>query len=447
MASEIIDKQKTLGYSFWDGVFASLMGGLVQNYFIPFLLALGATVGQVGVLGAAPNLFASIIQLESPGLVEKFRARKPIINLFVPLQALSLLCMALLAVLAPPGPSVTSSLPVDLFITAVVLFTAFGALVNPAWSSMMSEIVDKDKWGEYFGWRNQALGFTTILGALAAGVMLHFMKGMDLFAGFAVLFGAAFVSRMASWRCLRLMEEPALKQDPGAGRKTFLKGLFAGKKPDNFARFVFFTGAVHFSAGLASPFFSVLMLKDLHFSYPTYIAVASAQAVAVYLSIKRWGRHADRTGNIKIIKSTSKLIVFIPVLWLVSRSPFYLIFAQAFSGFVWAGFNLSTSNFAYDACNAGRRPRCIAWLGAVTGTGLGLGALAGGFLIPELPSLFGQKIFTLFVVSAAARFAVAFFIPFGVREVRRVEKISTAHLLSSMAGIARLQKKQEPDFI
>ena len=432
MAQKIIDKKKTLRYSFVDGVFASCMGGFVQNYLTPFLLAVGGTLGQVGLLGAIPNLFASLIQLKSPQLVEKFRARKPLMDLFVPLQAVSLLFMALLAVFARSGPGV--------FIIAVVLFTSFGALVAPAWSSMMSEIVDKEKWGQYFGWRNQVLGIITVIAALVASTVLHFTKKTGIFTGFAILFGAAFVFRMFSWRFLRRMEEPALDQGPPA-----VKGLITGRRAGNFSRFVFFVGAVSFAANLAGPFFSVLMLNGLHFTYLTYIGISSAQALALYLSVKRWGRHADRVGNIKIIKATSRLIVFIPVLWLVSKNPFYLMLAQVFSGFVWAGFNLSASNFAYDAASPEKRTRAIANLNAVSGIGLCFGALVGGLLIPLLPPLFGQRILSLFVISSASGLAVAFFIPFGLREVRRVERVSFVRLLSSMAGMPSSCGKQGPD--
>ncbi len=428
---KIIDKKRTLRYSFVDGMFASFMGGFVQDYFTPFLLAIGGTVGQVGLLGAIPNLFASLAQLKSPGMVEKFRSRKPVMDLFVPLQAASLLFMAMLAVFAHSWRTA--------FLLAVVLFTAFGALAAPAWSSMMSEIVDRKKWGEFFGWRNQAMGFMTIIAALIASIVLYFTKKTCLFTGFAVLFGAASVFRMLSWSFLRRMEEPALEKGAAAA-----KSRHSGRGLGNFTRFVLYAGAVNFAANMAGPFFSVLMLKGLRFSYPTYVAVNSVQNLAIYLSIRRWGRCADRLGNIRIIKSTSKLIVLIPALWLVSRDPFYLAAAQVFSGFVWAGFNLSSSNFVYDASIPADRTRSVAHLNAATGIGLCAGALTGGLLIPLLPPLFGHRILSLFVVSSAVRLVVAFLVPFGLMEVRRVEKMGSIRLLSRVAGLPEWKGKRQP---
>ena len=426
--NSIKNKKKTLRFSFLDGIFASCMGGFVSDYFTPFLLTIGGTMGQIGMLGALPNLFASISQLKSPDLVEKLGSRKLIINLFVPMQAASLLFMAIMAAFGGISPLV--------FIAAVVLFTSFGALVNPPWSSMMSEIIAKKKWGAYFGWRNQVLGFVAVIAALAAGFVLHIDKRSGVFAGFALLFGAAFISRMFSWGFLSRMEEPALNRER-SHNTSFFQCLFGMGHCGNFARFVVFVGALNLSANISGPFFSVLMLKGLRLPYPTYMALIAASSVSAYLSVKRWGRHADKAGNIKILSLTSKLIVFVPALWLVSRNPFYLMFAQAFSGFVWAGFNLSASNFVYDSAEPAERTRRVAHLNAATGVCLCLGALAGGLLVPKLPPLFGHSILTLFLLSTLARFAVAFFIPFGIKEVRHVEEMSPIGLLTSVAGISR----------
>ncbi|MDA8173696.1 MAG: hypothetical protein M0018_03785 [Nitrospiraceae bacterium] len=427
--NSIKNKARTLRVSFLDGIFASCMGGLVTDYFTPFLLAIGGALSQVGILSAAPNLFASVVQLKSPDLVKKLGSRKLLINLFVPLQAASLLFMAVIAALGMASPLA--------FIAAVVMFASFGALVNPPWSSMMSEIIEEKKWGEYFGWRNQALGFVTIAAALSAGFVLRIAKGPAISAGFACLFGAAFIARMFSWNFLMRMEEPALRQERSG--PSFFQCLRGGGHCSNFARFVVFVGALNFATNISGPFFSVLMLKGLHFGYPTYIALTAASSVATYLSVKRWGRRSDKAGNVKIMKLTSKLIVFVPALWLINRNPFYLGFAQAFSGFVWAGFNLAASNFVYDSAEPGERTRWVAHLNAATGVCLCLGALAGGLLVTELPRLSGHRILSLFLLSSLLRFVVVFFIPFGLKEVRRVEEISPLGLLTSVAGIYRPQ--------
>ena len=79
-----------------------------------------------------------------------------------------------------------------------------------------------------------------------------------------------------------------------------------------------------FSVNLAAPFFAVLMLRELHFSYMLYTAIILTASVTVFLTIRSWGMHADRIGYIKIIKSTSLLISFLPLLWIANRNPVFL---------------------------------------------------------------------------------------------------------------------------
>ena len=418
-------KKESLKVSVAEGVFASAMTGFTQDYFAPFLLILGGTVQQIGLLSALPNLSASLVQLKSAALVNWLGSRKRMINISVFLQAMALLPMIILAFYGVKEPF--------FFIGLVVLFTCFGALASPAWSSLMSDLVEPAERGRYFGWRNKILGFAAVLAGFIAGFILYAMRKTDIFRAFAFLFAAAFVWRVISWYNLRKMYEPPLhnKGDNYFTLFQFLKRL----KKSNFAKFVVFSALMSFSVNIASPFFAVLMLKDLKFNYLLYTMVVLAATLAMHAAIARWGRHADRTGNLKVIKITASLVGFIPLLWIISQNPFYLIGTQIFSGFIWAGFNICTSNFIYDAVSPEKRTRCIAYFNTLNGGALCLGAVLGGFLLPFLPPLFGYKILTLFVISSLLRIIIGLLLPRKLKEVRAVEPINSEQLFFSMVGI------------
>lgn len=416
---------KSLKFSFLDGIFASGMTGFTQEYFTPFLLLLGGTVRHVGALSAFPNLFASLVQLKSPDLTEKARSRKKIINIFVFLQVLMLLPMIIIALLSRSNPAI--------FIAVVVLFTSFGAFATPAWGSLMSDLVAEDKRGQYFGWRNRVLGFVTVASSLIAGFILHQMKKINIFYGFVIVFSFAFIFRIISWYFLKRMYEPPLEHKR-ENYFTFINFL-ARVRESNFAKFVLFVSMMNFSVNLASPFFAVLMLRDLNFSYLLYTLITITATLTVYLMISRWGKHADRIGNIKIIKVTSPLIGIIPLLWIVNRHPIFLFFAQVISGFVWAGFNLCTSNFIYDAVTPEKRTRCISYFNVLNGLSLCFGALLGGFLLQKLPPLFGYNILSLFLLSSILRLFVSSFMTTKLKEVRQVEEIRSSQLFFSVMGI------------
>jgi MFS family permease len=211
----------------------------------------------------------------------------------------------------------------------------------------------------------------------------------------------------------------------------FIKRL----KESNFAKFVIFVACLNFSVNLASPFFAVLMLRDLKFNYITYTIIILSATIVSLLTIDRWGIHADRIGNIKIIRLTSLSIGFIPILWIICRNPFYLIFAQIFSGFFWSGFNLCASNFILDAVSKEKRTRCISYFNVINGTALCLGALMGGYLATHLPSLFGYRILSLFLISGILRLVTVLFFSAKIKEVRKVEEIKSRDLFYSMIGI------------
>lgn len=416
---------RSLKFSFLDGVFASATTGFTQDYFTPFLLLSGASTKLVGILNALQNIAASFTHLVSPDLTARAKSRRKIINTFVFLQAFMLLPLAVLALHCAARPV--------FFIVLVVFFVICGALASPAWQSLMSDLVIGERRGAYFGWRNKTLGIVSVAASFAAGLVLHAMKRINICYGFALIFFLAFLLRLTSWYFLRRMHEPPLNHKREDQFTLF--GFIGRLKESNFAKFVLFVSMMHFSVNLASPFFPVLMLEHLSFSYAMYAFLTATATLTVCLMMGRWGRCADRIGNLKIIKLTSLLIGLIPLLWILCRHPAFLFLAQAFSGFAWAGFNLCATNFIYDAVSAEKRTRCIAYFHVFNGLALGLGSFLGGFLIPRLPFLLGDKILSLLLISSFLRIAVACCMPRLLREVRRVEPVSYGRLFLTIAGI------------
>jgi MFS family permease len=202
-------------------------------------------------------------------------------------------------------------------------------------------------------------------------------------------------------------------------------------RKSNFGRFVAFIGFMNFSVQIAAPFFSVYMLRDLKFDYLTYAVINMTTPLTMVLMMGRWGARADHVGNIKVMRFTSLFIPFIPILWVVSPNVIYLICVQVFAGFFWAGFNLSSSNFIYDAVSPEKRIRCIAYFNVVNGVAIFSGATLGGYLVRFLPPFLGYRILTLLLISGILRFIARSVLIF-VREVRGVKDVSSMQLFYSV---------------
>ncbi len=416
--------KKSLNASFWDGFFSSCMLGFTTEYITPYALALKAGVRHVGLLSALPNLVSSIVQLKSADAAQRSGSRKNVVRFFVFLQALMIL--PIIAI-----PFLFKGFEIAALIICVTLFTSFQGFSNPIWASLMSDHLPRNKRGRYFGWRNAVLGVVTVSCLSLAGIILQFFRHEPL-KGFFVIFSAAAVSRFLSWYYLSMMHEPQLhySKDSYFSFLDFLK-----RAPEsNFARFVLFSGCFHFSVYIAAPFFPVFMLRDLKFDYLTYTVLIATISLVTILTISRWGRSADRVGNLKVLRSTSLVIAAVPLLWVFCRNPVYLLFAQAVSGLAWAGYNLCALNFIYDAVTPPKRTRCISYFYFFNGIAIFTGSMAGGFLAGRLPPLFGYRLLTLFLMASVMRFAVVFFISAGIREVRPVEKVSTRDLFLGIVG-------------
>jgi MFS family permease len=420
--------RRSLTFSFLDGVFASCMIGLTTDYITPFALVLKATARQIGALSAVPFLASSLTQLKSAALAEKLKHRRRAITIFVFLHAVSLMPIILL-------PYLFKGQQVLWLIIFVTIFTAFNAVVGPIWLSLMAEYIPAKSRGRYFGWRNKVLSEIIIISMLAAGFILHFFE-KNILKGFLVIFSIAFVARLISWYFLTRMHEPPFKIDRGSyfSLLDFIKNI----RRSNFAKFVLFVSGLQFCVQLAAPFFSVLMLRDLKFNYVVYTVLITMVSVIQIFTIDRWGRCADKFGNIKVLKFTALVIASLPLWWIISQNRWYLIFAQGLSGFAWAGFNLCAINFVYDAVTPAKRIRCLGYLNVFVGLAVFLGGLLGGYLANVLPNIFGYHLLTLFFISGVLRFLVVLWISGKIKEVRRVEKINTRDLFFSVIGIKSL---------
>jgi len=417
--------KKSLRFSFLDGIFASGMVGMTTDYITPYALALKATASQIGILTAASNLASSLVQLKSADTTERLKSRKKMINIFILLHAL----MGLPIILIPYLFKAHAVLALIIFIT---LFTSFNAMASPAWASLMSDHIPYRMRGKYFGWRNKALGMITVACALIAGLILQYFKN-NILRGFLIIFSIAFFCRLISWCFLTRMYEPPFR----VSKESYFSFLDFIKRirESNFAKFVIFVASLNFCVNLAAPFFSVFMLRDLKFTYLTYTIVVTSVTIAQIFTIDRWGKHADKVGNVKVLKFTALFIASLPLWWLINQNPIYLIFVQILSGFAWSGFTLCAVNFIYDAVTPEKRTRCIAYFNVFSGVAICLGALLGGYLVNFLPSLFGYKILSLFLISSTFRFLVIFLLSGKIREVRKAEKISSRDLFYSVLGI------------
>jgi len=410
-------KEKTMKISIKEGAAASVMSGFIDSYITPYALALQANNAQIGFLSSIPNLLSPISQIFGSKIMEKY-SRKRIIITAVSLHALMLLPILSLSLFFWKN-LFSTYLPIIL-ISLYSLFAIFGAIAGPAWFSLLGDIVPEKIRGRYFGKRNKICGAIALIATIVAALILDLFKTKGLLLiGFSILFLVACFARLISAYLFKKHYEPKLKLEQGY---YFSIWQFIKKAPkNNFGRFAIYVALINLTTNIAGPFFAVYMLKDLGFSYITFMLINISASIFSLLFMPIWGKFSDKYGNRMLLKIGSFLVPLLPIAWLFSSSPLYLaLVPQLISGLAWSAFNLAAGNFIYDSVSVQRRGICVAYYNLLNGVGIFLGATIGGLIAQYLSISFMNVFLFIFLISGIARFIVAvIFVP-KIKEVRKV---------------------------
>lgn len=421
---------KSLRHSVKDGVAYSVMTGAGEAYFSAYAVFLNASVGLIGWLAALPPLLGSFAQLVSAALGQRIHSRMAIILAGAGLQAATWLPIIILPILFPQHGG-------ELLMASVVLYHAGANLAIPQWISLMGDLVPERKRGRYFALRTQKASIASFIALICAGLLLHEFAGSNATAlGFAVIFSVAFIARLISINHLRQMADP-----PGHVAPVDVAAIASGWgafRASALFRFSTFFTLVQFATAIASPFFTVYMLRDLGWSYWLFTVNTGVVVLVQFFTLNFWGRISDAWGNRLILVVTGWLIPWLPALWMFSTDYTYLILLQLLGGVAWAGFNLSAGNFIYDLVAPRQRANFLAMHNVMSSIGVFCGAVIGGYLASQLPTTIVWQgvehdwlsaLYGVFIISTLARLSVmAWFLP-RLKEVRDVRPMSVGGLI------------------
>jgi len=388
-------KEKSVNYSIKDGLFTSIKAGLTENFIMPFAIAMNATSGMLAAISSVPQLIASFMQLFAQDSLKLFKTRGRLIFWSAFIQSLMWIPLLLI-------PLVTHHdvrLSFILILLFVTLEVTIGTFQGPIYNSILGDILDENKRGEFFGKRNRVVNLMGFFSTFVAGIILSFFKGFDtngtahyVFFGFAILFFLAFLSRLTSSYFKSRMYCPPYEIPKAKITFTyFLKNM----THNNYGIFVLYVFMFKLVANISAPFFALYLLRDMQFSYFYYTLIIGAAIAASFLTMGLWGKIIDKRGSKLVLKISGFLVPFSPLLLLLGiyiHDPatrfIYIFVEEMFSGAVWAGFNLSTSSFLFDATEKDERVKYIAYYNFLTGIAIFLGATLGGVLIHVYPSWF-----------------------------------------------------------
>ncbi|MBI4174782.1 MAG: MFS transporter [Candidatus Aenigmarchaeota archaeon] len=399
---------RSLRASTSEGVFNTASSSITNTFVTPLALALKATNSEIGLLSAVQSLAHTVAQLPGARLTERY-SRK---GIWLVSQLMSKILLWIPIALLPFLPLDN---PVILLIALMAAVAFFAGLRVPAWASMMGDLVPLSIRGKYFGMRNMITGVAGIAATIIAGILVAEL-------GFSFIFLIAILLSVVSIFYFIRMYEPHFrgvfhyKHEINLDPRGWRTSLTVNKALVIFTVYLFF---MNFAVEVASPFYTVYMLKDLNISYFWFALVTVIGALVRIISFRYWGRLNDRFGSRKILVVTGVFACLTPLFWLFVSNVPQIALLKVFDGFIWAGVDLVVFNYLLDITPANKRPQYVANNNFFAGWGTILGALAGGMLAESLAGAqFGwlRGLQIVFLISFILRIAVLLILP-KVREI------------------------------
>jgi MFS family permease len=416
-------------YGLRDGACQAITQGSGEQYLSAFALLLGASPFQLSVLSALPQLIGTGAQLASVKLLRWFPDRRALIRAGTAGQALSWLPILLLPLLFPDsGPS--------LLILGTTLYFACNQFTTPTWNSFIADHLDEHERGAYFARRAMVMASLSFAALCVAGWLLSLWQDHAFsWMGFALIFTVAGAARWISAVALTKVED--IHATPYPDTSPSFRRFLAGTSV-SFRRFLLFSGAMHAAVLIAGPFFVLYMLRDLHLAYWGYGSWLAAGILGQLLTLRAWGRFADRFGNKALLTVTGFMVPFLPMLYLAGTNLLFLLFVNFLGGVTWGGLALGLQNYVFDAVRPEDRAKAVATYSTINALGWCLGALLGSWLVHALPSritvgqyslVLASNLPLVFFVSGLLRLAVSGSFLRSFHEARAVEQAPFTQLV------------------
>ncbi len=385
-----VDIQINLRWFFFDGFFSSGQDGIAITYISLYLLALGATSGQIGLMASLASLGATLMLLPGAMLVERLGKRKWIVLLSG--GGVTRLMILLLAIIPF---FLKGSLAIFIAIGLKVIADGFSNFGLPAWTSLAGDIVPLSWRGHYFGSKNFFMAACSIVVILVIGYVISQVGSIS---GYQVAFGIAFIFGTAATFSYSHIKEPDISELKPRPQAYSIGALVRTLKDDlNFSHYALFAIVWNMAIGVAGPFFSVYMIEGLKGNANEVGIMTIAGILAGVPALRFFGNISDRWGPRKVMLFTGFLIPSVPLIWLLVHSPYQGILANIPAGIMWAGFNLAAFNFLLSLAPPAKRARYTALFQIAVAISTAAGAALGGLIVTR----FGY--IPIFVVSGVGR--------------------------------------------
>ncbi|MET0638181.1 MAG: MFS transporter [Chitinophagaceae bacterium] len=313
------------------------------TFLVALALSLGANNVQIGLLAGLP-VFMNIFQLISIWLVQKYHSRKMITTIGNFLARFPILAVGIMPFIFTANTSIETLI----FLLACHYF--FGSVAGASWNSWMKDLIPQKQLGSFFSNRLRMTQTLNVVMSLTLALILDWTKkhhpGMEETA-YAIMFIVG--------GCIGIWGSTLLSRTPEPPSEFSSENLFRllsrPLRDPNFRRLLFFNSFWAFALNLATPFFTVFMLKSIGLPLFTVIAVGIAGQLAGIFSLRLWGRFSDTYSNKTIIRVAAPTYILCILGWSFVTVPetdavqiSLIALISILSGSATAGINMAMTN-------------------------------------------------------------------------------------------------------
>ncbi len=345
-------KQQLTGREVEKGMTVMIMDGLASEtmttlttgaFLVAMALFAGASNFEIGLL-AGLSTATNLLQLTSIWLCRKVESKKVLCVALSVAARIPLLIIGLLAFFGQ------FSFPALLVL--LLFYYAFGSISGPIWNVWIKELVPPSRLGTYFSQRSSYMQMLNVMLALSVALTIDYVKEYFLYfeqRTYGAIFILAGVAGIAGALVMKKAPEPATDVSSGNIFTLLRKPL----REANFKKLLAFNGIWIFAVNMVTPFFTVFMMKSMGLSLSFILLLATVGQLFSILTIRIWGRYADRFSNKNIIALGAPLYILSLVAWCyigirpgVGINYSLLFVIHACMGMANAGINLSLTNIS-----------------------------------------------------------------------------------------------------
>jgi len=376
-----------MSYVVKDGLATEMMTALTGGAFlVAMALMLGASNFQIGLLAALPT-FMNIFQLISIWLVRRYNNRRGISVVCSIFARVPLILAGTMPLFFPQYTGINS------FIFFLCFFYFFGSVSGPSWNSWMKDFIPENQLGSFFSHRTRLAQMLNVVVSLTMAFSLDYIKQhypQYEFTTYACMFIAAGVFGLSgAYFLYKTPEPPSL-----LSKDNIFKLLVRPLKNKGFRNLLIFNSAWVFAINIATPFFTVYMMKTVGLPISYVIGLTIITQLTGIATVRLWGIFADRYSNKTIIAICAPIYITCIIAWCFAGIYSTLWHNVLLIGCINLFTGMSTSGITLSLTNIGLKlaPKddAIVYLSAkniITAFSSSIAPLLGGYLA----DFFGQR--------------------------------------------------------